>query len=1096
MKVTPLTGIAKRVHDDIMSLDPEAARLYATMVVGAALEHDLETHTALIDHRVRAIVAKRAEKIKQGLRSAAVSKALSGQEIDHLQAAADVISKAAPGFDHLSTAERQQFVRMQDRDPGGRFKTMNRKITYRTTVPLKGRNAEVAGIPRVPTDSQGAPYRFTNKADRARFQQAYLQVSDMLGQFADAPAGSGKVFLTYRNPVGGYETVISTLDEKANIDPTKFNRGGKLVDAQVIVDGNASPEAASFNLVAALGSPYLAGRAAAATQVDQDGFAPGAQRLGRFADDWDERLQEDATNPANRIFRRLRHGSSLLTDMAGDNIPVQAKLALRTADLVGQYGPEAQKVIGPHADRAAYRYRGVEKTPDAVLQQQINRAMKLADVNGKNLETARNALLYGMRVEHARRPGEAPRREWVESPLVEYFKGRLADKELTHLQRKSGVIPPSEGIIVDRKGKVATQAVGYGDDWYLPFNLKTLSKLKGGDYIRTRTWGGPTTEDIYAGLVSGARSVTVVSHNGVYVIEFDDTFRGKRRYNDKAARMVKRYGHLLDAAKSKQVTADIPPEREQELRDEVTRETGLDPRRREDRREFEAKLEEARRDEYANPTMPEAHKRQVAEEFANGKASHLKTAEGYAADWTALAAQRVARDVGQLRQFHNDFTPDLTFNEDEAKAAVTPKYGTPEALIAAMGWDKEFATALEHAEAEYKAKYGPLKLDGEGYHQSLRALKEQFPYYIANVDYRPNERSGKDWGYVKPKFNRPEEALGGYFDPSITGASGLTMGGQVTGKVTADRMRFQNPAGLKMADALRREQKKKEDERQSTRSGSSSAAGRSAGRAGAQATEEDRYDALKKLYDRISQAENYAIAGPGAGAPIDRAAIFEGARPYLAQFFNKGWDQWLDEFVSDKQSEDRFVALARAVKAKGIVDVEESLFRDIRKPGGAKAGEPFVLMKAIADPNRDFDFGDDPEAGHFKPGLRPEQYRATEMRVLRRLGLEQMVDDPARDTRLDQLLAKQKDLRHKAARAGMSRDKERAERLITDIVKAKQARRMAEKAEQELADLEELRRERAMQSMPRVLDISEDPLGAALKQQLKPHDKTISGELE
>ena len=68
-----------------------------------------------------------------------------------------------------------------------------------------------------------------------------------------------------------------------------------------------------------------------------------------------------------------------------------------------------------------------------------------------------------------------------------------------------GEHPAVGGDHANADGQIVTQAIGYGDDHYLPFNLKNLKGLKGGEYIRTRSVGGPTSEDIYTGLLSGAR---------------------------------------------------------------------------------------------------------------------------------------------------------------------------------------------------------------------------------------------------------------------------------------------------------------------------------------------------------------------------------------------------------------------------------------------------------------------------------------------------------------------------------------------------------------------------------------------------------------
>ena len=71
--------------------------------------------------------------------------------------------------------------------------------------------------------------------------------------------------------------------------------------------------------------------------------------------------------------------------------------------------------------------------------------------------------------------------------------------------------------------------------------------------MRTRAAGGPSTEDIYTGLMSGVRQIQVASNSGVFTVEFDPDFRGSRRYNDKAKRMVERYGSILESVGSNQL---------------------------------------------------------------------------------------------------------------------------------------------------------------------------------------------------------------------------------------------------------------------------------------------------------------------------------------------------------------------------------------------------------------------------------------------------------------------------------------------------------------------------------------------------------------
>ena len=98
-----------------------------------------------------------------------------------------------------------------------------------------------------------------------------------------------------------------------------------------------------------------------------------------------------------------------------------------------------------------------------------------------------------------------PGRSGAGSAIVEQLpdaRSCPAQAALYNLQLASGNTPPSEGVIINANGQIVTQAVGYGDDHYLPFNLKNLKALKGGEYIRTRSVGGLTSEDIYTGLIS------------------------------------------------------------------------------------------------------------------------------------------------------------------------------------------------------------------------------------------------------------------------------------------------------------------------------------------------------------------------------------------------------------------------------------------------------------------------------------------------------------------------------------------------------------------------------------------------------------------
>ena len=156
--------------------------------------------------------------------------------------------------------------------------------------------------------------------------------------------------------------------------------------------------------------------------------------------------------------------------------------------------------------------------------------------------------------------------------VYEHLEGKLPAQDLYGLQLASGNTPPSEGVLINARGEIVDQAVGYGDDHYIPFNLKKLKQLKGGEYIRTRSVGGPTTEDIYVGLMSGAKQMTVVSRSGTFTVKFEEDFKGKRRYNDKARRMTRRYAQILDAVQSEKVDrATVPGYVRQQITEKVQR---------------------------------------------------------------------------------------------------------------------------------------------------------------------------------------------------------------------------------------------------------------------------------------------------------------------------------------------------------------------------------------------------------------------------------------------------------------------------------------------------------------------------------------------
>lgn len=295
--------------------------------------------------------------------------------------------------------------------------------------------------------------------------------------------------------------------------------------------------------------------------------------------------------------------------------------------------------------------------------------------------------------------------------------GGVPTPEHTRLSIAAGQLPPSRGVIIDRDGDLVTDAVGYHGDHYLPFDLANLRRLHGGQYVRTRAAGGPTTEDIYTGLLTGARQVSVVSNSGVFTLEFDPDLRGGRRYSDKAHAMVTRYGKLLEAVRGAEDSGlyaqDIPSDQKNRLLAEAMEQTGYDRTLAQTVYRDNLKRERMKASLASDETVMEAEvetRLDAAVEDASSRNRRLST-----------------QSMGRLRE---DITREVL---------------------------------AEHRDNRVR----PFRLDGEGYAAALNSLAEEFPQFIRSVEYRttqqfesdmrvsPREslrrgRGGRDKGYVAP----------------------------------------------------------------------------------------------------------------------------------------------------------------------------------------------------------------------------------------------------------------------------------------------------------------------------------------------------------
>lgn len=463
------------------------------------------------------------------------------------------------------------------------------------------------------------------------------------------------------------------------------------------------------NVVAVEVTPYkpmIGGRIADLTGSLGDGTLAGAKFItsgqphkpgeGKtpFTEQW---YSAHPVNGTQQMYNRIGAGSELLGQVAGGSPKLQA--AAKFGSLVGQHGPAAEQVFGPPARRLAYRYRGTERRPDPGLAQAYGNAIHSQKSQSGKFTAEENA--HRAPTWSEREAGREQIIGWLQQP------GRAPSRQLSALQLAAGHTPPSEGVLLNADGQIVTTAVGAADDWYLPFNLRHLASLKGGEYIRSRSTGGLTTEDIYTGLMTGARRVTVVSRSGIFSIEFDPELRGGRRNNDKALRMTQRYGELLDAVQSGKVERqNLPPEVLRSIRREVdeTYGTGISAEER------SAAINALTKERKENPASIQGEIDALDERI-----------EGIRAD--------------------RELTP------DERDDFTRQRIG--------LASQKEFF----------------YRLNGLGYKAAQDALKEQFPYYIASTQtthHLGHQILGpNDPGYVEPGALRPTAARANLFGGAV-----------------------------------------------------------------------------------------------------------------------------------------------------------------------------------------------------------------------------------------------------------------------------------------------------------------------------------------
>jgi len=979
---------ASVIFDRIMKMDDDEAQVFSIMVLGEALATDLTAYDdvickALVDH-----LQTHGERMRQRLVDSYVSKRLDGADVAPVVAAAEQLAKAFEGFD-FSPAERARRAHQQQRDlASGQFVRAHAKIeTGKLGRPHGDRHAERLGI-KAPNEAVNL-----TPAQKARYQEAYRQVAEALSPYARReerdPGSVSAHFVSRSGALGEPLSPDEALEALAD-DPRRLPAGISGVSVSVLPaagDLNASPYDTLRDLGGSIAGTYGGDRSKGMALLDEF----NTNRAGG-----------DAFNTGSRLFARLYAGSKLLDDSLGDAAPKKVQLALKVGQHVGTYGPEAQKVIGPTADRAAYRYRGTEREPDRRLTTALESLRRSPNIKP---EDKREVLIHGVETDTG----------WKPSGVLSYFRSRLPSADLNTLQRKSGTIPPSEGVILDRSGKLVTQAVGYGDDHYLPFNLKNLKGLRGGEYIRTRTWGGPTTEDVYTGLISGAKAITVASHNGVYSVEFDKSFKGGRRYNDKAARMVARYGQLLDAVKNGEITTgQIDPSRLDELaaKAESSYDRDTEPAK------FEDELDRLRTAEMRNPKFSAAQRAQAGASFLDNEALKHRTPDGHEMTRTELVDSWLNEQAGQRyrayraaqadEELRNRMPADKTAGDFKREIAQQNGLDDPDPVrfsanaVAAMGMTDRYDRFVEREEQTYRDSLKPLQLNGPGYQLALNALREQFPYYIDRVEFHPwtDARNGRDTGYVKPKHNRPAAVLSGYFDSDLGG------------KVRAHTTRYQGSHTQPERYQSRTERLTERAKQTTARLGTGGTDRPLDPRVG----RELRMEADRSMLDELKQHTHFSSGAHNAGDTGMRADLLHGKpvtefaaalgekHPALSKILTTDRDSLHRELADNPEDfHRRLKAAVDSAEKHSLFDLNTDVKRAFRaegKPTQAKkvdrddVGE---LLRSV-ETGTDIDFGQaalDPDRSHGTEALQATYAQDKQVEnAVAALGLPAKVDDP------------------------------------------------------------------------------------------------------
>lgn len=518
--------------------------------------------------RVLEMAEEAVAKAKTGLIRSYVSKAVSGTypETDYLRKATwlagieSFLEVQKDGWEqwNLNSGQTKRFV---NRDEHGRFQSISstRPVagtaaasfsTFGRLKPVSERTEEkndtIQLRPGVGDEEKEALNRFQGAFEEA--VRTAVKAKKALG----SDAADTRVQLSLGDGTSANVPLEWLAEPEANHGALSYelNSLGKHITGMQIVPSKAASAAAQQKAIEFNGMSIL-GQIAAVGRENKAGIRQFVTPRG------------PDTSRAQVAMGRI----GIAGQIAGTVDPT-GKIGL-LGRYIGAYGPEAAQALSPHVRRGAYRYRGTERTPDKDITSQLHGEV------GETINATAAALDSGtiQADDIPKRIGGPESKDWNEpgyqairsravlypndsgdtmkmgarsdTAAAELLKTLPKNKLIDKISRQAGRGLPSQGVLMNRNGEVVSQSVGAGPDHYLPFNLANLSRLRGGQYVRTRQSGGLTGEDIFATVFSGARSSTVASGSGVFRIEMAPDFRGGRAMSDKAASMYDTYLNIL-----------------------------------------------------------------------------------------------------------------------------------------------------------------------------------------------------------------------------------------------------------------------------------------------------------------------------------------------------------------------------------------------------------------------------------------------------------------------------------------------------------------------------------------------------------------------